>query len=124
MYPMLGTDDPLTPVGYTHVVEYFNPMRMNFIIINGPGNGVLINGVNLWNLKYIINTLYLLKRPHKVLHYVMHGKRESIVNNNRYVISIKLRFSSLTDMLGHARNTGDVHIVYGGHKSGIIVDMR
>lgn len=40
---------------------------MSSIVINGPGDGDLINCMNLGTLESIDNAPYLFKGPHKVL---------------------------------------------------------
>ena len=87
---------------------------MGCIVVNGPGDGALINFVHLGTLEPGDSAMSILKTAYKVLLEVRHGNITSIVNNNRKFIGIKPIFEILVHVVGCIFNAGDVWRVSGG----------
>ena len=97
---------------------------MACIFINVPGHVALINFVHLGTLKYIDKTPSLLKRHQEVLLELQHGIVTSISDTNRMSIGIKFILVIMASIVVHTSHIGDVQIVSGGTKSGIIIYTR
>ena len=97
---------------------------MAYIIVNGPVNCSLINFLYLGTLEFDDNDPSLPKRTHKFLLDLRHCKGTSILNTNRYVISIKISVVRLTSVVVHTSHAGDAWRFSGGQNSSNIIDVR
>ena len=65
MFPMLGTDEPLTPIGNIQIFGYFRLISMTGIVVNGPSYGALINFFHLGTLESVDDMSSLFEGPTK-----------------------------------------------------------
>ena len=124
MFPMLGTDEPLTPIGNIQIFGYFRLISMTGIVVNGPSYGALINFVLLVTLESVDNMSSLFEGAHKVLLEVQYGNITMIANTNRKSIGIKIILTMLASGVGCTSHAIYVRQVSGGQKSDIIIDVR